>query len=276
MSALPNLALEAPASAGAVSDPDSSVRADPAAPPRELYHSEADAARYELQSFLCLFGIHVSLYLALAGWMPVWAMAAAVMVLMPRLHLPLHELLHMRPVEQVNWFTRLNTHIESPISLGYREYRIIHLEHHRFTATEQDPEWYQIRGGHLRALVYSMFTTEQSFVRWVLQRGMSRSLLVETLIRLVPFAVALWWNPQVFLVYLVALRTTAWLSQFTFHHVLHYRNGQYGTFRLVLPKPLMFVAGVFVGWKNLPIVCEHPTHHEWPMVRATALSDIRR
>ncbi len=61
-----------------------------------------------------------------------------------------------------------------------------------------------------------------------------------------------------------------WLSQYVFHHVLHDRNGPYGTFRLVLPKPLETLAGLWMGKRNVSIVCEHIAHHDWPQVRAGA------
>jgi hypothetical protein len=274
MSALSNPAIEVSPPAEELAGADSPARTSVSPPPRELWHSEADIALYARESFGYLAAVHVALVCSLLGWLPLWLMAPIVMVALPRFHLALHELMHMRTASQVNPFTWLNFHFDTPISLGYHEYRTVHIDHHRHPATEQDPEWYQIRGGHLRALVAAMFTSELACFHWVKKHGVDRQLAIGMAIRLVLFSLAFWFNPGVFLVYLLVLRTTMWSSQYVFHHVLHYRNGQYGTFRLVLPKPVYAIAGLWMGKRNVSIVCEHVAHHAWPQVRASALSKV--
>jgi len=67
-------------------------------------------------------------------------------ILVVRWLLSVHELFHLRNDRQVDPITRLLPLILTPFSLGYRELLDIHRRHHRYAATPEDPEYYEIRG----------------------------------------------------------------------------------------------------------------------------------
>jgi len=253
--------------------PSSRSPGAPRTPPRVSWHSAADVVLYERESLVYLLLLHGSLGLALFEWLPLWALGLVVMVVIPRLQLSLHELMHIRTARQVHPINRLFAQLDTPLSLGYHEYRALHLEHHRYPAEERDPEWYQIRGGHLSALLCSAVASEVGFLSWVRKHGVGRELLVGGTLRLGLMGTALWLNPQVFLFFWVMVRTVLWLALFTFHHVLHYRDGSYGTFRLTQPL-LCFLVRVLLGTRNVSVVCEHDAHHAWPQVRAAELPGL--
>ena len=84
-----------------------------------------------------------------------------------------------------------------------------------------------------------------------------------------------WPNPSVFLAYWITLRASVGVSNFLFHHALHYRAGRYGTFRIELPALVDRVARVLLGAELVLILCEHPAHHAWLQVKARYLPDIQ-
>ena len=77
---------------------------------------------------------------------------------------------------------------ESPMCLGYREHRAIHFAHHRFAATDRDPERYQIVGGAIQAaFANAMISPERGFIHWVREHGVSRPLAAEMTVRFIGF-----------------------------------------------------------------------------------------
>lgn len=248
--------------------------AAPRTPPRASWHSAADVVHYERESLAYLVLLYTVLALALLEVTPPWTLVFAVL-LVPRLQLSLHELMHIRTARQVHPLNRLFALLDTPWSLGYHEFRTLHLDHHRHPAEERDPEWYQIRGSHLSGLLWSTVVSERSVLHWVRKHGMDRELLVGGGIRLVMMGTALWLNPQVFLTYWVMVRAVLSMSYFIFHHVLHNRGGSYGTFPLTHPL-LKLVVRALLGKRNVDVVCEHDAHHAWPQVRAAELPGLLR
>lgn len=244
----------------------------PRTPPRASWHSATDVVLYERESLLYLVLLYTTLALALLEVLPAWTLAFAVL-LVPRLQLSLHELMHIRTARQVHPLNRLFALLDTPVSLGYQEFRTLHLDHHRYPAEERDPEWYQIRGSHLSGLLWSTVVSERSVLHWVRKHGVDRELLVGGVIRLVMMGTALWLNPRVFLTYWVMVRAVLSSSYFIFHHVLHNRAGSYGTYPLTHPF-LKRLVRVLLGKRNVAVVCEHDAHHAWPQVRAAELPGL--
>jgi hypothetical protein len=242
--------------------------------PRAFYRDQADAARYKRLSLVHLLAIYGLLGLAMAGLVPAWLLFVLVPPLYVRAALSIHELMHICPVGQVPFLHRLMMVVETPVGLGYREHRDIHVRHHQNPACERDPEFFQIRGGHLRALASSMVSPEWAFVRYWREKRLTRPWGAEAALRATVFVALAWANPVVFLAYWVTLRATVGVSNFLFHHALHYRAGRYGTFRLELPAPVDRVLRVLLGAELVLILCEHPAHHAWLQVKARYLPDI--
>jgi len=231
----------------------------------------SDARRYARLTGAYALTLYGALAVALAGVIPAWLLVPIVPLVYLRLALALHELMHACPASGVPFFQRLAMVLETPLCLGYREHRAMHFLHHRFTATTRDPEFYQIRGGPVLAFCFAMIAPERSCTAWVRRRGVSTSLALEASIRLAAFVAVLVINPGVFLVYWVSLRLSVGITSFVFHHVLHNRHGQLGTFALPAAPVLVRAAGTIFGGEPMLILTEHERHHLWPRVRARDL-----
>lgn len=210
----------------------------------------------------------------LAGWLPGWVLVTAVPVLYVRCALTVHELMHVRGAAEVFWIQRLMMILHSPLCLGYREYRDIHLRHHRYAGTELYPEFFQIRGGHLRAFVHALLATEIAFVHWVRERGLTGELARLATVRAMMFVVLLAVFPQAFLVYLIVIRLVIGVSNFLFHHVTHARAGSYGNYALRPPQWVDKVFCLLAGTELRHILFEHDAHHAWQQVRAERLPGL--
>lgn len=243
-------------------------------PPRELCNSDGEATWYQWLSLSLLLGIYGVLALWLVGLIPLWAMALALPVLYVRCALSVHELMHVRPAERVLWIQRLMMVLESPFCVGYREYREIHLRHHRFAGTDKDPEFFQIEGGHLRAFCHAMISSEIACAHWLREHGLDRRLAIGIAVRAAFFVALAVSFPWAFLAYLVVMRLAIGGANFLFHHVLHQRSGEYGSFALRPPRWIDFVCRVVLGTDMRHIVFEHDAHHAWQQVKAGRLPGL--
>ena len=244
------------------------------APPRAFYRDEADAVRYKRLTLGYLLAMYGLLGLAMAGLAPVWLLFVLVPPLYVRSALSAHELMHVCPAGRVSFFHRLMMVLETPVGLGYREHRDIHVRHHRNPATERDPEFFQIRGSHLRALASSMVSPEWALLRYLREKRLTRPWMAEAAVRAAVFGCLARLDPVVFLAYWITLRASLGVSSFLFHHSLHYRAGRYGTFRLEPSPPVDRVLRALLGAESVLILYEHPTHHAWLQVKARRLPDI--
>lgn len=231
----------------------------------------ADAKRYLRSTLAHTIAIYIVLAAALAGMVPPWILIAAVPWLYVRLSLGLHELLHARSAAEVPAFHRLALIFDTPFGLGYREHRAIHFRHHRFAGDERDPELWQIEGGHWRAFASAMTTPERSLVDWVYARGFDAPLVADGAVRLIAFLGVAALNPPVFLVYWLLLRVSIGGSGFVFHHLLHNRDGAFGTYALPFPPWLVFAGRAVFGVEPMLILTQHRSHHLWPDVRVRDL-----
>lgn len=244
------------------------------APPKEFCSSERDARRYQWLSLGLLLGIYALLAGWLAGRVPAWLLVAGVPIFYVRCALTVHELMHVRGAAEVFGIQRLMMILDSPLCLGYREYRDIHLRHHRHAGTELDPEFFQIRGGHLRAFGHALLATEIAFFHWVRERGMTGELARLVAVRALVFCGLLFWFPAAFLVYLATIRLVIGVSNFLFHHATHARAGSYGNFALRPPGWVDKAFCLLAGTKLRHILFEHDSHHAWQQVKAERLPGL--
>jgi fatty acid desaturase len=240
-------------------------------PLRGLVRGDDDVRRYTWTSGACLTAMYVLLALAVMKVVPPWPLLVLIPPLYVRSALNAHELMHVRSERQVPWLHRLMMVLESPVCLGYREHRDIHLRHHRHCASEADPEFFQIRGGHARALAAAMLSPEWMFVDYVREQGAGHALRVEAAVRCGVFVAVCAANPVAFTYYWMALRASVGFSQYAFHHALHQRDGQYGTYALRLSPRIGRLVRVLVGAECVHILTEHPAHHAWQGVKPEQL-----
>lgn len=147
----------------------------------------ADARRLTIQSLAYNALIYAHFGIALAGIVPLWTMFLSAPVLVARWMLAPHELFHLRSEREVDFVTRMTPLMLTPLSLGYREFLDIHRRHHLYMATPKDPEYYQIRGSKLSGLLNAMAGPENAYFRWLGSKGMDRTLLLGSIIRLLLF-----------------------------------------------------------------------------------------
>jgi len=236
--------------------------------PAECARDDLDARAYVHRTLGYTLLLYALLGLATLEAIPAAVLVVAVPLIYVRLSLALHELMHVHSAAQVPFFHRLAMIFDTPLGLGYREHRAIHLAHHRHAATARDPELFQIRGGHLRAAACALIAPERHFVVWVRRHGASRALCVEGAVRLATFGAALAVNPGAFLVYWLSLRASIGGASFVFHHLLHCSGGRYGTFPLPAAPALLRLGRALFGPEPLVILTEHRLHHQWPQVRS--------
>jgi hypothetical protein len=242
---------------------------------RDLTRDATDVRRYLRRTVVLTLMIYALLAAALAGLVPAWIFPLALPLLYVRLSLALHELMHVRTAARVSWFHRLAMIFDTPLGLGYREHRAIHLRHHRHAATARDPELFQIEGGHARALACALISPEYAAWRWVRECGISPALRREALVRAAVFTSLAVLDPLVFLAYWATLRVCVGGASFVFHHVMHSRGGALGTFGVPsVPAAALGGMRALFGLEPVTIVSEHRAHHRHPNVRARDLVRI--
>lgn len=205
-----------------------------------------------------------------------WPVLMAIPLVYVRLALGLHELLHLCPAERVPEFHRWALIFDTPLGLGYRELRIVHYQHHRWGGSERDPEYFQIAGSHGRALGRAMLVPELTFAAWVRLHGLSGVQLVRLIVRSTLFVLVAALNPVIFAVYWLLLRLSIGVSSFIFHHLLHARGGQLGTFALPAPQILLQLGRALFGKEPIDILTRHREHHLWPRLRVWELPELPR
>ena len=218
--------------------------------------------------------LYAALASALAGVLSALWLLAVVPLVYVRLSLALHELMHQRSAAQVPAFHRLAMILDTPFGLGYREHRVIHLRHHRSSAGADDPELYQIAGGHGRALLGALLVPERSLLNWVRKHGLQRGLRRDGAVRCAVFVAVAAIDPAVFAVYWLTLRASIGAAGFIFHHLLHQRHGRLGTFALPASPGLQAAGRQLFGEEPMLILQRHRAHHLWPSLRVRDLPDL--
>lgn len=224
--------------------------------------------------YVALGLIYGQFLLAVTGVIPFWTTLLTFHPLLMRWMLSLHEVFHARPAHEAPFYVRFLSPVVTPLQAGYREYRQIHLDHHRSMCTPDDPDLFHMQGGKLRGFLVAMSTPEQHFVRWVARRGIDREFATGVAIRFTIFAglIALsGWN---FLWYWVPLRLSWGTGYFYFFYHLHRRGDEFGVYRFELSP---WAARLFVwlyGSTSFNAMCLHDLHHAYPQVDAADLHKL--
>ena len=240
-----------------------------------FFATTVDAERYRAQSLLWLAIIYLHTIVALFDLLPLWSLVLSMGVLVVRWMLSTHELLHLRSACEVDPITRLLPLLLTPLQLGYREYRIIHLRHHHYMVTPQDPEYFQLCGGKLRGFINAMSAPEQSYFRWIAQQGLDAQLLRGTLLRLILFMLLASVSGLAFFWYWVPLRLAYGVSSFSFFYCLHRRGEAYGVYPQKFSPAIARLFALLFGRDSLMATCHHDIHHAHPNIAARHLAATR-
>lgn len=241
---------------------------------KDYQAGDRDAFEYQFKLIFFTAIIYACFIAYARDWLSFGLMAVIVSVCVTRWLIAFHELFHLRGPDELDLLTRLQPIPYGPVALGYREYWEIHKGHHRYTATEEDPDAFHIRGGFFKALLGSVTLQEQAYIRYLTTEGMSRELFIMTVLRLALFIGLCWMAPLAFLAWWLVLRVTYMINDFVFFHVVHYRGGETGTFPLPLPRGLMYAFIAIYGFDVVYATMYHDTHHRHSRIAAKNLPAV--
>ncbi len=236
--------------------------------------NDNDAREYQLKLHIFTLTIYACFGAFVTGLLNAGWMAVIVSILVTRWMIAFHELFHLRKPEQLDYLSRLQIIPFAPFSLGYREYRNIHMGHHQYTATTNDPDAFHILGGSLKAFIGAVTQHEQSTIRYIKANGLSRELAIMMVIRLSIFISMLLISPFAFLIWWLALRITYIINDFVFFHLVHYRSGSNGTFSIPLPNFIAYPALLIYGVDVVYATMHHDIHHKHARIAAKYLPKV--
>lgn len=154
----------------------------------------------------------------------------------------------------------------------------MHYGHHRHAGDRQDPDGFHIRGGPIRAFLGALFVAQ--IVSWTAlpEQGLTCELAIAMAIKAGLFTLAAGAAPETFLVFFISLRISYTLNDYVFFHLLHYRHGRVGTYRLAirLPSPLQSAINALYGKAVLPATLFHGVPHHYPGVAAEHLPAVAK
>ena len=248
--------------------------AEPARAWEQFYNGDAAARRLTLTPLLCNALLYWHFALCLWGWLPLWTLCLSAPILIVRWLLATHELLHLRGEREVDPITRLMPLMLTPLSVGYREFLLVHRGHHLHMATPADPEYFQLRGSPLVGLLNAMSAPEQTFFRWLRREGVDAELVIGAMLRGVLFGLLWFAAGWAFLWYWIPVRLAFGMSYFSFFYALHRRGAEHGVYRVPLPPWGARVFSVLFGREALLATTYHDLHHRYPRVSAYRLPEI--
>ena len=95
------------------------------------------------------------------GYLPLWGLIVANVLLYPAIYLRVHDIGHGTAVNRLGWPARFLP-VSNPIWGGTRVFAAVHTEHHQHLGTDRDP-WLPYYTGHpLRALFFNFIEPEYS------------------------------------------------------------------------------------------------------------------
>lgn len=227
----------------------------------EYYANEKDAVEYRVKIIFFTLAIFACFAAFATDVINVVWMAVLTTVMVTRWMIAFHELMHLKKPDDLDLFTRLLPMPFAPFNLGYREYQNIHMGHHRYTATHNDPDAFHILGGFVSAFIGALTQHEQAVYRYIRANGLSRELAVMMLLRIALFLGLMLAAPQAFLVWWLVLRLSYTLNDFVFFHLVHFRTGEAGTFPLPLPAYIVYPALLIYGPDVVYATMFHNIHH---------------
>ena len=228
----------------------------------QYYANEKDAVEYRFKIIFFTLAIYSCFAAFVFDLINVGWMIVLTSIMVTRWMIAFHELMHLKKAEELDLLTRLLPIPFAPVNLGYREYQNIHMGHHRFTATPNDPDAFHILGGFLRALIGALTQHEQASYRYIRANGLSRELAVMMLVRAGIFMALLLTAPEAFLMWWLVLRLSYVINDFVFFHLVHFRSGAAGTFPIPLPFYIVYPALLIYGPDVVYATMYHDIHHQ--------------
>ena len=240
-----------------------------------LYTTSNDAYRYYLESILELFLIFLFFLLYVIDMIPFWLLFIVLVIAYPRYVIMLHELFHIRSADSLSFFYRLLPIPLTPFNVGYREYVQIHQAHHKGPASKHDRDAFQIRGNRFKSFFGALFSPEIHFYQWLKNDTLTPDFMFETIARIIIFVALAFVGGIKFLWFWLSLKLIYGVSSFIFFNLVHYRNGEYGTFETELPQFLVNITKLIWGQTLVYAVMYHNIHHDNVRISACQLKDAK-
>jgi hypothetical protein len=185
-----------------------------------LRSSEHDVKRYHRTIVLRSAATFAAMLLCHYGYLPVWGLIAANVVLYPAIYLRVHDIGHGTAVNRLGWPARFLP-VTNPIWGGTRLFAAVHKEHHKHLGTDRDP-WLPYYTGHpLRALLFNWIEPEYSLQQFVRLNGVDRELVKNVLYNVAMLTIGVtvfWWT---YLIHLVSQRVVHGIGIFFFNFYTH-------------------------------------------------------
>jgi hypothetical protein len=154
------------------------------------------------------------------GYLPVWGLLLANLVLYPEIYLRVHDIGHSCAVSRFGLTARF-VPVSNPLWGGTRVFAVVHAEHHTHLGTDKDP-WLPYYTGHpLQALLYNLIEPEYSLRSFIRLRGVDRELVMNALYNAACLVVSLALFQWVYVIHLVSQRIIHGAGIFFFNFYPH-------------------------------------------------------
>jgi hypothetical protein len=216
------------AGAGADVGAAASVGGDDAVDPVDAGHADtsglrataSDVARFHRTIVARAAMTFAAMILCHAGYLPVWGLVLANVVLYPEVYLRVHDIGHGTAISRFGWAARF-VPTSNPIWGGTRVFAVVHREHHQHLGTDRDP-WLPYYTGHpLRALFFNFIEPETSFRSFVRLRGWDRELLSNVAYNLVCLGVSFFVFQWTYVLHIFIQRCVHCVGIFFFNFYTH-------------------------------------------------------
>lgn len=187
---------------------------------RELRATRRETTRYHVTIVVRSAATFTAMALCHLGYLPVWGLLLANVVLYPEIYLRVHDIGHSCAVARFGLAARF-VPVSNPLWGGTRVFAIVHAEHHTHLGTDSDP-WRPYYTGHpLRALLFNLIEPEYSLRSFIRLRGVDRELIMNTLYNAGCLAASLAVFQWVYVIHLVSQRVVHGVGIFFFNFYTH-------------------------------------------------------
>lgn len=154
------------------------------------------------------------------GFVSVWVLVLANLLLYPPIYLRVHDIGHASPSRRFGWAARF-VPVSNPIWGGTRVFIEMHKDHHIYLGTDKDP-WLPYYTGHpLRALFFNFIELEYSLGAYVRRRGVDRELLANVAFNLVCLACGLLVFHWIYAIHVLSQRVVHTIGIYFFNFYTH-------------------------------------------------------
>lgn len=218
--------------------------------------------------------IFLSFALVIAHVLPAWTLIFAAIV-NARIPIIYHEYIHI-PLKKQPYFMRILHFMGNPLSPGIAERAFSHLRHHAsLNHPENDPDYPIIAGSAVKGFLWCLVEPELAMIFYYKHKPATLPVLGDAAIRLLTFCIVAYFTGWGVFWYLIPSRILTTINYFSFSHMLHRREEEFGTYRTKYsPFVEKVLFPIFVGSKYINAVYFHDVHHTNANIEVSALAQF--